>query len=80
VPKLRRQSGSDVAAALRTVGFEIVSTKGSHAKLQRKVANTKQTLTIPMHDELAIGTLQAIYRQALQYVDEGTLKPLFYIE
>jgi hypothetical protein len=33
-----------------------------------------------MHDELAIGTLQAIYRQAIQYDDEGALKPLFYTE
>jgi hypothetical protein len=43
-------------------------------------AALRRTLTIPMHDELAIGTLQAIYRQAIQYDDEGALKPLFYTE
>jgi predicted RNA binding protein YcfA (HicA-like mRNA interferase family) len=80
MPKLRRQSGRDVATALRRLGFEIVATKGSHAKLQRQMGDVRQTLTIPLHDELAIGTLQAIYRQALRYVDEPTLKPLFYTD
>jgi predicted RNA binding protein YcfA (HicA-like mRNA interferase family) len=78
MPRLRRQSGRDVVAALQSVGFTLVATRGSHAKLQRMTAAGKQTLTIPLHDELAVGTLQAIYRQALRYVEEASLKPLFY--
>jgi hypothetical protein len=39
---------------------------------------TKQTLTIPLHKELDKGTIKAIFRQALKYISEDKLKPLFY--
>jgi predicted RNA binding protein YcfA (HicA-like mRNA interferase family) len=78
MPRLRRQSGREVITALQSVGFALVATRGSHAKMQRTTAGGRQTLTIPLHDELAVGTLQAIYRQALRYVEETALKPLFY--
>lgn len=35
-------------------------------------------LTLPLHDELAAGTLHAIYRQALRYVPADELRPYFF--
>jgi hypothetical protein len=38
----------------------------------------KQTLVIPNHAEIDIGTLKAIYRQSLKYISENKLFPHFY--
>jgi hypothetical protein len=38
----------------------------------------RQTLTIPLHDSLATGTVHAIFRQAGRYVPEDQLRPLFF--
>jgi predicted RNA binding protein YcfA (HicA-like mRNA interferase family) len=80
-PKLRRLSGHDVTAILRQLGFSVVSQRGSHLKLRRTGAGSgKETLTIPLHDELDAGTLRAIMRQASRYIPEEQLRPLFYQE
>ncbi len=79
MPKLKRLSGHDVVKIFETLGFEPVSQRGSHVKLQRLLPDgRKQTLTIPVHQELDKGTLKAIYRQALRYVPEGELQSYFY--
>ena len=41
-------------------------------------AGGRQTLTVPLHKELAPGTLQAIYRQALKFVAPGELRSYFF--
>jgi len=41
----------------REFGFFIVSQKGSHVKLRRKVAGRTITTIVPLHKELAHGTL-----------------------
>ena len=79
MPKLRILSGKEVVKILSNFGFEVVSQKGSHVKLRRILPEgTKQTLTVPLHDELDKGTLKAIFRQASRYIPEGELKPYFY--
>ena len=79
MPKLKRLSGSDVVRIFEVLGFVQVSQRGSHVKLQRQSADgSKQTLTIPNHPELDKGTLRAIYRQALRYVNETELLDHFY--
>lgn len=79
--KLKVLSGEDVVRILANHGFELRSTRGSHAKLQRiRPDGTRQTLTIPTHRELDKGTLRAIFRQATRYVDEESLRPDFYSE
>jgi predicted RNA binding protein YcfA (HicA-like mRNA interferase family) len=78
-PRLRRLSGRDVVAILGQFGFAVLSQRGSHVKLRRTgTGGEKQTLTIPLHDELDAGTLTAIMRQASRYVSEEQLKPHFY--
>ena len=53
-------SGADVVAALAKGGFVRVSQRGSHVKMRR----TDRVAIVPMHRELAQGTLSSILRQA----------------
>jgi len=79
MPKLKTLSGKKVTKIFSHFGFEIISQRGDHAKLRRILPNgTKQTLTIPLHEELDKGTLRAIFRQALRYISEEELKSYFY--
>ena len=78
-PKLKRLSGAEVVAILRSFGFEVHSQRGSHVKVRRTVpGGEKQTLTIPQHSELDAGTLRAIIRQARRYIPETDLQRHFY--
>ena len=79
MPKLRVLSGNEVVKILSKFGFDVVSQKGSHVKLRRVLPDgTRQTLTVPLHNELDKGTLKAIIRQASRYIAEEELKPYFY--
>jgi predicted RNA binding protein YcfA (HicA-like mRNA interferase family) len=79
MPKLKTLSGADVVKIFSLFGFAIEVHRGSHAKLCRVLPDdTRQTLTIPVHDEIDKGTLKAIYRQALRYLTEDQLRPHFY--
>jgi predicted RNA binding protein YcfA (HicA-like mRNA interferase family) len=79
--RIRRLSGRDVVAILVRFGFAVHSQRGSHVKLRRRASGgEKQTLTIPLHDELDAGTLSAIMRQASRYMPEEQLRPYFYTQ
>lgn len=77
MPKLRRLAGCDVLT-IHGFGFLQVSQRGSHVKLVREVAGTRQVLTVPLHAELDSGTLRAIFRQVSRFVSEDELRPHFY--
>ena len=80
-PKLKRLSGKEVLSILSKFGFVFHTQRGSHIKLRRtSVSGEKQSLTIVMHDELDIGTLRAILRQASRFIPEEQLKKEFYSE
>ncbi len=64
MPKLPILSGKDVVKALSRIGFEHVRTKGSHAILNKSTAQGKITIPVPLHKELAKGTLKSVMRQA----------------
>ncbi|OXS61027.1 hypothetical protein B1A99_05735 [Cohnella sp. CIP 111063] len=53
-PKFPVVSSKDAAAALERIGFITVSQQGSHKKMRHL---SGKVVIIPMHDELAIGTL-----------------------
>lgn len=58
-------SGKEVVKTLcRDFGFSQISQRGSHVKLQRKVANRTITTIVPLHKELAPGTLLGVLRLA----------------
>jgi predicted RNA binding protein YcfA (HicA-like mRNA interferase family) len=54
-------SGAEVVRALGRAGFERVGQRGSHVKLRHADG---RTVIVPMHRELASGTLRSILRQA----------------
>jgi predicted RNA binding protein YcfA (HicA-like mRNA interferase family) len=56
--------GRDVIAALERGGFEVIRTKGSHRFLRHRNDPSRQTV-VPVHrNDLPLGTLRAILRQA----------------
>jgi predicted RNA binding protein YcfA (HicA-like mRNA interferase family) len=59
VARLPTLSGSKLLEALKKDGFAIVKQKGSHVSLQKGVYRT----VVPLHKELAKGTLLAILKQ-----------------
>ena len=52
----------------REFGFYFISQKGSHVKLRRKIKNQQITTIVPIHKELAPGTLKGVLD--LAQVDE----------
>ena len=52
-------SGKSVIKALEQVGWEEVSTRGSHVKLRRGT----ERVVVPLHSELKRGTLAGILRE-----------------
>ena len=53
---------SQIINALSKLGFEKISQKGSHAKYKNAI--TQRVFIIPMHKEIAKGTLKSILEQA----------------
>lgn len=62
MPKL--YSARQITKALKRIGFEIISQKGSHIKLRRTFGGDVYTAIVPNHKEVALGTLQSILKQA----------------
>ena len=65
-PPLPVVSGSEVIDALVDAGFLRVGQRGSHVKLRR----ADLTVIVPLHRELAPGTLRSIIRQSEMSVEE----------
>ncbi len=49
---------------LTKIGFEIVGRKGSYVRLKRRRGKEVLIVIVPMHRELAKGTLKSVLRQA----------------
>ena len=60
MPKLPRISGAAIVKALERLGFVRVRQSGSHVVMRRGVNGC----VVPMHDEVKVGTLAGILRQA----------------
>ncbi len=65
-PALPVVSGAQAIAALGRLGFVHVSQRGSHVKMQR----ADRVAIVPLHRELAGGTLRSVLRQAGITVEE----------
>ena len=57
--KLPVLSGKELIAVLKGIGFQFVRQRGSHISLQKGVYKA----VVPLHDELARGTLLGILKQ-----------------
>ncbi|MBI1968825.1 type II toxin-antitoxin system HicA family toxin [Candidatus Woesearchaeota archaeon] len=70
MPKLPVVSGREIVKVLCKIGFEHVRTKGSHAILNKHTEKGKVTIPVPLHKELAKGTLSSILKQAEMTVED----------
>jgi predicted RNA binding protein YcfA (HicA-like mRNA interferase family) len=59
VAKLPLLSGDRLIKLLKRTGFQVIRQKGSHVSLQKESYKT----VVPLHDELARGTLLGILKQ-----------------
>ena len=60
-PALPVVSGQQAVIALGKLGFEVAGQRGSHVKLRNERG---RVVIVPLHRELARGTLGAILRQS----------------
>ncbi|HEY1469357.1 MAG TPA: type II toxin-antitoxin system HicA family toxin [Candidatus Acidoferrum sp.] len=63
-PRLPVVSGNELIRALTKFGYEAVRQKGSHVRLRHSTDLKKHPITVPLHDEIAFGTLRRILRDA----------------
>ena len=72
MPKLKRVSGEQAIRALEKLGFVRVRQRGSHVVLKRQTSQGTQGCVVPLHRELAEGTLRGILQQAQVTPEEFT--------
>jgi predicted RNA binding protein YcfA (HicA-like mRNA interferase family) len=64
MPRLPRVSGAEAIRALERLGFSQIRQRGSHVVLKRTGAERITGCVVPLHVELATGTLRGILKQA----------------
>ena len=77
----RDLDGSELASALRNLGYHISRQTGSHIRLTSSVKGAEHHVTIPRHSPLKVGTLSAILGDISSYLDiekEEVVKKLFH--
>ena len=62
MPKL--YSARTIIKVLERNGFILISQKGNHVKLQKKLGEQKLTVIVPYHKEVAMGTFSSVLKQA----------------
>lgn len=70
MPELRRVSGAETIRALERLGFIRVRQRGSHVILKKETPDGEIGCVVPLHRELAIGTLRGVLKQAHISPDE----------
>ena len=60
MPKLPHLSGAEVQRALERLGFQKTRQSGSHVIMKRE----SKGCVVPMHNEVKVGTLAGLLRQA----------------
>ena len=69
-PKLPVVSGTDLVRALEKFGYVAARQKGSHVRLRHSADPQRLPVTVPLHPEIAFGTLRRILRDAAVTVEE----------
>ena len=64
----RDLSGTDLAHKLEVFGCSLDRQTGSHIRLTSNVNKTEHHVTIPVHDPLKVGTLNAILAEVARYL------------
>ena len=63
MPRLPSISGERVLKALKRAGFVQLRQKGSHVSLEKRIGDKIWKTVVPMHSEVAKGTLSDILKQ-----------------
>ncbi len=69
-PKLPVVSGDQLIRALAKFGYVAVRQKGSHLRLRHSTDPQRLPITVPLHNEIAFGTLRRILRDAAVTVEQ----------
>jgi predicted RNA binding protein YcfA (HicA-like mRNA interferase family) len=64
MPKLPIVSGAEAVRALQRLGFFVDRQRGSHVVLKRVTPEGERGCVIPMHREVAMGTLRSALKMA----------------
>ena len=64
MPKRPVVSGEAALRAFELLGFRIAHRHGSHVVVRKDTPDGAHGTTVPMHDEIARGTLASMLRQA----------------
>ncbi len=64
MPKLPIVSGAEAVKALRRLGFSVDRQRGSHVVMKKATPEGERGCVIPMHKEVAIGTLRSALKMA----------------
>lgn len=63
MPKLPQVDGKELVRLLNKLGYMVVRQRGSHVRLVKSSSLGEHKITIPMHKDLAKGTLNSILTQ-----------------
>ena len=64
MPELRCLSGADLIRRLEQLRFVQIRQRGSHVVLKKQTPEGDVGCVVPLHKELAIGTVKGILKQA----------------
>ncbi|MGO9586058.1 MAG: type II toxin-antitoxin system HicA family toxin [Limisphaerales bacterium] len=64
MPKLPPVSGAKAVKALQRLGFFVDRQRGSHVVMKKITTEGERGCVIPMHKELALGTLRSALKMA----------------
>ena len=64
MPKLPIVSGTEAVKAFQRLGFIVDRQRGSHVVLKKNVPEGQRGCVIPMHREIALGTLRSALKMA----------------
>jgi predicted RNA binding protein YcfA (HicA-like mRNA interferase family) len=64
MPRIPRISGKEAIRVMEKLGFVQTRQRGSHVVLKKTTLEGEVGCAIPLHKELAIGTLRGILKQA----------------
>ncbi len=64
MPKLPILSGKEIIKVLNKFGYNELRQKGSHVILKKFIESKEIGCVVPLHKEVAVGTLKGILKQA----------------
>lgn len=70
MPKLSRIGGARAICAQEGLGFAQARQRSSHVAMRRVTREGEVGCVVPFHDELAVGTLRGVLRQARATKDQ----------